>query len=43
LKGQIQDVYDFAGRTRATIRGFIKYLLAYEQDQSKKVTLNAER
>jgi hypothetical protein len=35
-------VYDFAGRTRAAIRGFIKYLLADEQDQSKKVTLNAE-
>ena len=39
---EFQDVYDFAGRTRAAIRGFIKYLLAYEQDQPKKVTLNAE-
>ena len=39
---EFQDVYDHAGRTRATIRGFIKYLLAYEQDQSKKVTLNGE-
>ena len=39
---EFQDVYDHAGRTRAAIRGFIKYLLAYEQDQSKKVTLNAE-
>ena len=36
LKKQIQDVYDHAGRTRAAIRGFIKYLLAYEQDQRKK-------
>jgi four helix bundle protein len=36
---EFQDVYDHAG---AAIRGFIKYLLAYEQDQSKKVTLNAE-
>ena len=39
---EFQDVYDHAGRTRATIRGFIKYLIAYEQGQSKKVTLNAE-
>jgi four helix bundle protein len=29
---EFQDVYDHAGRTRAAIRGFIKYLLAYEQD-----------
>ena len=36
LKNQIQDAYDHAGRTRATIRGFIKYLIAYEQDQQKK-------
>ena len=34
--GEFQDVYDHAGRTRAAIRGFIKYLLAYEQDQRKK-------
>ena len=33
---EFQDVYDHAGRTRATIRGFIKYLLAYEQSQRKK-------
>ena len=33
---EFQDVYDHAGRTRATIRGFIKYLLAYEQGQRKK-------
>jgi four helix bundle protein len=34
--GEFKDVYDHAGRTRATIRGFIKYLIAYEQDQQKK-------
>jgi four helix bundle protein len=34
-KAEFQDVYDHAGRTRATIRGLIKYLLAYEQDQRK--------
>ena len=37
---EFQDVYDHAGRTRAAIRGFIKYLLSYEQDRLKKVTLN---
>ena len=37
-----QDVYDHVGRTRATIRGFIKYLIACEQGQQKKVTLNGE-
>ena len=33
---EFEDVYDHAGRTRATIRGFINYLVAYEQDQQKK-------
>ena len=33
---EFEDVYDHAGRTRATIRGFINYLAAYEQDQQKK-------
>ena len=28
---EFQDVYDHAGRTRAAIRGFIKYLMAYEK------------
>jgi len=42
-EAEFQDVYNFAARTRAAIRGFIKYLLAYEQDQLKKITLNAER
>jgi len=35
-KVEFQDVYGHAGRTRTAIRGFIKYLLAYEQDQRKK-------
>lgn len=35
-KTEFQDVYDHAGRTRAAIRGFVKYLLAYEQGQRKK-------
>ncbi len=30
---EFQDVYDHAGRTRAAIRGFINYLVSYEQDQ----------
>ena len=33
---EFKDVYDHAGRTRAVIRGFIKYLLAYETSQRKK-------
>ena len=32
---EFEDVYSHAGRTRATIRGFINYLVAYEQDQQK--------
>ena len=36
VNSEFQDVYDHAGRTRATIRGFIKYLIAYEQGQRKK-------
>ena len=38
---EFKDVYDHAGRTRAVIRGFIKYLLAYEISQRKKG--NSER
>ena len=34
--GEFQDVYDHAGRTRAAIRGFINYLVAYKQDQQNK-------
>ena len=33
---EFQDVYDQAGRTRAAIRGFIKYLVGYKKNQSKK-------
>jgi hypothetical protein len=43
---EFEDVYDHAGRTRATIRGFINYLVAYQQDQQKKSNLkplNAKR
>ena len=32
---EFQDVYDHAGRTRAAIRGFIKYLISYQRDQQK--------
>jgi len=35
-EAEFQDVYDHAGRTRAAIRGFIKYLLSYEQCQQNK-------
>jgi four helix bundle protein len=35
-KTEFLDIYDHSGRTRAAIRGFIKYLLAYKQDQIKK-------
>ncbi len=35
-KVEFQDVYNHAGRTRFTIRGFIKYLLTYNQGQRKK-------
>ncbi|WP_319525233.1 four helix bundle protein [uncultured Desulfosarcina sp.] len=35
-KVEFQDVYDHAGRTRAAIRGFINYLLAYEKDRPKE-------
>ena len=34
---EFRDVYDHAGRTRAVIRGFIKYLLTYEQGPDTKV------
>jgi len=35
-KAEFQDVYDHAGRTRAAIGGFIKYLLVSKQAQRKK-------
>ena len=31
---EFKDVYNLAGRTRATIRGFIKYLAKYENNKS---------
>jgi four helix bundle protein len=34
-KAEFQDVYAHTGRTRAAIRGFIKYLLSYEQNKKK--------
>jgi four helix bundle protein len=36
---EFQDAYDLAGRTRAAIRGFIKYLVSYERDQKYKSNL----
>ena len=36
INNEFQDVYDHAGRTRAAIRGFIKYLVSYERDQKNK-------
>jgi four helix bundle protein len=33
---EFQDVYDHAGRTRAAIRDFIKYLVSYKQSQQIK-------
>jgi four helix bundle protein len=35
-KDEFQNVYDHAGRTRAAIRGFINYLVAYGQGQQQK-------
>jgi len=35
-KAEFQDIYDHAGRTRAAIRGFIKYLLSYDHARQKK-------
>ena len=33
---EFKDVYDHAGRTRAAIRGFINYLVAYGQERKDK-------
>jgi four helix bundle protein len=33
---EFQDVYSHAGRTRAAIRGFIKYLLTHQKEQREK-------
>jgi four helix bundle protein len=35
-KEEFQEVYDHAGRTRAAIRGFIKYLTTYENKKGFK-------
>ncbi len=35
-KAEFQNVYDFAGRTRAAIRGFINYLVSYKKGQQRK-------
>ena len=32
---EFKDVYDYAGRTRSAIRGFIKYLISYEKARRK--------
>ena len=36
---EFQDVYDHAGRTRAAIRGFIKYLVSYKKGNPEHVNL----
>jgi four helix bundle protein len=35
-ESEFKDVYDHAGRTRATIRGFIKYLIDYNKRSTKR-------
>jgi four helix bundle protein len=42
---EFKDVYDHAGRTQATVRGFIKYLLAYNKKaaQIERETGNRKR
>ncbi|MBT8366319.1 MAG: four helix bundle protein [Deltaproteobacteria bacterium] len=35
---EFQGVYDHAGRTRAAIRGFIKYLVFYNKGQKKNTS-----
>ena len=35
-KVEFQDVYAHAGRTQAAIRGFINYLISYEQNRKKQ-------
>jgi four helix bundle protein len=36
-EAEFLDAYDHAGRTRAAIRGFIKYLVAYSQKSGKGI------
>jgi four helix bundle protein len=40
-ENEFQDAYNHAGRTRAAIRGFIKYLLSFKRS-SLPTTLNPE-
>jgi four helix bundle protein len=40
-KAEFQDAYNHAGETRAAIRGFIKYLLSYQQQKKNHPELNA--
>ena len=44
---EFRDVYDHASRTRATIRGFIRYLTSHKQrlekNKAKGQTVNGER
>jgi four helix bundle protein len=44
-ESEFQEAFDHAGRTRATIRGFIKYLLAYTKKtaQIERETGNRKR
>jgi len=35
-KAEFQDCYDHAARTRAAIRGFIKYLLSYKKGRGEE-------
>ena len=44
-EAEFQHVYEHAGRTRATIRGFIKYLLTYTRklQQEQRETGNRKR
>jgi len=39
---EFKDVYGHTGRTRAAIRGFIKYLRSYEQNKNNPEPLNPE-
>jgi four helix bundle protein len=44
-EAEFKDAYDHAGRTRATIRGFIKYLLDYNKQSTnrERETRNGKR
>jgi four helix bundle protein len=44
-EAEFRSIYDHAGRTRSTIRGFIKYLLAYQKKSpgEKQKAVNPKR